>query len=98
MLLQNEIKMIEKYLRDKSTWKHEIEILLLLFNHKKIKNDFFQNPDVDDLQKKKIALENLIQKNVVRETSSECGSIYEFHSPKYRLAIKIWKEENEKFL
>lgn len=91
MLVFNEIKLIEKYLADEKSFRNECEILLHLFNHKVLKLNFFQNFDVDDIQKKKKALDNLIHKNIVRESSSQYGSFYEFHSPKYRLAIQILK-------
>ena len=79
-----------------SPYKHECEILLYLFNHKKIYREFFKKIEkVDDYKYKENALKNLINNNIVRKTSSKDGSLYEFHSPKIRLAIQICEKENQ---
>lgn len=88
-LIQPETKKIVKYLENPKDWINECEILFFLLEKKKLHNELFLNENINVNKLKRKVLNNLIKENIIRQSSSiDKGRIFEFHSPKYVLAIK----------
>ena len=68
---------------------------LNLLEKKKIDSSYFQ-AHREEHSKIKEALKYLISEHLIRETSSLAESYYELHSPKYRVAMRIFKENEAK--
>ena len=70
-------------------WEYECLILNYLHKNQKLKNELTQGKNVEEAHRILNALKNLIDNNIVRQTSTvDQGKIYELHSPKYALALK----------
>lgn len=89
-LIQTEINRVAKYLTNPDEWKDECEILFFLCQNKKLLGkELSLGLNLEEIKTKKKALQNLIDENILRQTSTEySGKITEFHSPKYALAVK----------
>ena len=90
ILINKELDSVAKYLKAPKKYKDECEILFFLAKNKKLDNEeIFEVEDAEVNKRKTDVLQNLINENIVRKTSTlDEGKIFEFHSPKYDLAVK----------
>jgi len=94
--VQKETDKLGKIFQADKEKEYEIKILNHLLENQRIDSSYF-SAHREEYAKISEALKYLISENLIRATSSsKARSYYEFHSPKYRIGMKILKEKEAK--
>ena len=83
---------LERIFNMKTSGSYENRLLNDLFNEKVIDSAYFKS-HIEHQAEIYAALNYLIREKLVRKTSSNSETYYELHSPKYRVALSVLKED-----
>jgi len=93
--VQKEKDKLEEIFQDGKRKEYEIKLLNHLLEEKTIDLSYF-SAHREEYAKISEALKYLISENLIRKTSSLAENYYELHSPKYRIGMRILKENEAK--